>query len=43
MLSRQPAVAPPETVITETVPQVLADLKKGVSELLALLESMSML
>jgi len=43
MLARQPTVAPPETVITETVPQVLADLKKRVSELLALLESMSIL
>ena len=43
MLARQPTVAPPETAITETVPQVLADLKKRVSELLALLESMSIL
>jgi hypothetical protein len=43
MLARQPAIAPPETGITETVPQALADLKKRVSELLALLDSMSML
>ncbi len=43
MLARQPTAAPPETAITETVPQVLADLKKRVCELLALLESMSIL
>lgn len=43
MLARQPTAAPPETVITETVPQVLADLKKRVCELLVLLESMSIL
>ena len=43
MLARQPAVTPPETAITETVPQALADLKKCVSEILALLESMPML
>ncbi len=38
MLARQSELAPPETVLTETVPQALADLKKRVSELLALLE-----
>jgi DNA-binding transcriptional MerR regulator len=43
MLAKQPAIAFPETVITETVPQVLADLKKCVSELLAWLESTPML
>jgi DNA-binding transcriptional MerR regulator len=43
MLAKQQAVGPPETAITETVPQVLADLKKRISELLALLESMPML
>jgi len=43
MLAKQPTVGSPETAITETVPQVLADLKKRVSELLALLESMPML
>jgi len=39
MLARQPAIAPPETVVMESVPQALADLKKRVTELLVLLES----
>jgi DNA-binding transcriptional MerR regulator len=43
MLTRQLSLEPPETVFTETVPQVLADLKKHVSELLAMLERMPML
>lgn len=43
MLARQPALTPPETALTETVPQALADLKKHVSELLAMLEQMPML
>jgi DNA-binding transcriptional MerR regulator len=43
MLTRQLSLAPPETVFTETVPQALADLKKHVSELLAMLERMPML
>jgi DNA-binding transcriptional MerR regulator len=38
MLARQATLASPETVLTETVPQALADLKKYISELLALLE-----
>lgn len=38
MLARQPVHSPPETVMTETVPQALADLKKHVSELLAMLD-----
>jgi DNA-binding transcriptional MerR regulator len=43
MLARQPGLAPPETVFIETLPQALADLKKHVSELLALLERTPML
>ena len=39
MLARQPAIAPPEAVVMESVPQALADLKKRVTELLVLLES----
>ncbi len=38
MLAKQPVQSPPETVVTETVPQALADLKKHVSELLAMLD-----
>lgn len=38
MLARQPAIAPPETAFTGTVPLALADLKKHISELLTLLE-----
>lgn len=38
MLAKQPVQPPPETVITETVPQALAALKKHVSELLAMLD-----
>ncbi len=38
MLARQSMPSPPETMITETVPQALADLKKHVSELLAMLD-----
>lgn len=43
MLAKQSALAPPETVLAETVPQALADLKKHVSELLAMLERIPML
>jgi DNA-binding transcriptional MerR regulator len=43
MLTRQLSLTPPETVFTETVPQALADLKKHVSELLAMLERLPML
>ena len=39
MLARQPAISPSETVIMESVPQALADLKKRITELLVLLES----
>ncbi len=38
MLAKQPVHSPPGTAITESVPQALADLKKHVSELLAMLD-----